>query len=143
MQHLAHGTGGESLYPGIQDAAHFGQKILGKQHDVLPPLTQGGQRQIQHAEPVEEVAPKMSLLHLLIQHPVGRGYHPDVHLDGPSPTDSHYGALLQEPQQVDLHRQGEIPYLIEKQDAMVRHLHAADVTPTGAGEGPLLMTKEF
>ncbi|MNZ27297.1 hypothetical protein D3C78_445120 [compost metagenome] len=138
-----HGAGSETIHLGIQGITQLVQEILGKQDDILPPFTQGRQCQVQHTETVEEIGTKIALRHLLIQHPVCRGYHPDIHLDRLNATDSHYGAFLQESQQIDLHRQREIPYLIEKQDTVMGPLHTANVTAPGIGESALFMAKQF
>jgi hypothetical protein len=51
--------------------------------------------------------------------------------------------ILQEPQQLYLHRQRHIADFIEKQGTTIGTLDSADVLPQGPGKGPFFMTKEL
>ena len=49
--------------------------------DIVGAVAQRRKRNRQHVEPVEQVLPKLSLPHFLLQIPIGRADHPDVDVD--------------------------------------------------------------
>src|SRR5258705_13623186 len=51
--------------------------------------------------------------------------------------------LLQDAQQLRLHRRRDVAYFVQEQRAFVSHFKAPDLLRDGSGEGALLMTEQF
>jgi hypothetical protein len=58
---------------------------------------------------------------------MGRADHAHVHRDLPAPADALDDPLLEEPQKLGLERHGQVPNLVEKEDAAVGGLDLSGV----------------
>ena len=74
---------------------------------------------------------------------MGRRDHPHIGLDGLAAPDPVELALLQHPQQLDLHRQRHIADFVEEEGAPLGQFEAAAPGGNGTGEGPLLVTEQL
>ena len=83
--------------------------------DVVEPLAQRRQRDLEHAEPVVEVLAELAALHRRVQVAVGGGDHADVGRDHARAAEPHELALLEHAQQLGLHRRRHLADLVEEQ----------------------------
>ena len=74
---------------------------------------------------------------------MGGRHHPNIDLHGLAPTHWLDHTLLNGPQQLDLHVQGQVANLIQEQGSTVGHLKAAKPVGHGAREGSALVSEEF
>jgi len=74
---------------------------------------------------------------------VGGGQDPDISCNGTVVAHPFELFFLQDPEQLGLCGEGQIAYFIQKNDAVVGRLKAADPCPVGTGEGPLDMAEEL
>lgn len=81
------------------------------------PIPQGGRLDGEHIEAVVEIFAKCLGADHGFQIPVGRRDHPHICLDGLAAPDPVELALLQHPQQLDLHRQRHIADFVEEEGA--------------------------
>ena len=95
-----------------------------------------GQRDRHDIEAIEQLFAEVALRNLAHQVAVGGGDHANVHAQRLDAADSLELRLLQDAQQLDLHLDGQLANLIEKQRALIRQLKAARLLRDGAGEGP-------
>ena len=74
---------------------------------------------------------------------MGGGHH--AHVRAPQVGTAHatVGAALQQAQQLDLHRQGDVAHLVQKQRAAAGCFHQAGSAGAGAGEGATFMAEQF
>jgi hypothetical protein len=75
--------------------------------------------------------------------PVGGGHHPHINAYRLAAADRVDLALLQHPQQLDLHVQRQVADFIEEDGAAVGQLEAANPVGHGPGESPLAVTEEL
>ena len=120
------------------------KEALRQQRDVLLPLPQRGQIQLQDIQAVIEIAAEFTCPDQRLQVLVGGRDHPDIdgsHLTVPQPHDL---PLLQDPQQPPLKSQGDLRDLVQKDGAVVGDLKQARLTaPGGAGEGALHIAEQL
>jgi len=74
---------------------------------------------------------------------VGGGDDPDIHLDESVAADAADLALLENPQELRLKGEGDVPHLIEEHGPPVGLLEQSSPRGQGTGEGPLFVAKEF
>jgi hypothetical protein len=119
------------------------QKILRQQQDIFPPLTQWGQLQDDHRQPVIQVGPKSPRRHLPAQLHLRRG--DQLHIHGPH----HYGPQPPHPlplrgrEQLALQRQRQRLDLIQEQGPGRRRLKQAGLGVYGIAEGSGLKAEQF
>jgi hypothetical protein len=77
-------------------------EVLDEQRNVLAPLAERRQRDLEDVQPVEEILAERALGNHPLQRRVGGGNDPHVHLDRLVATQTLEGALLQRPQQFAL-----------------------------------------
>ena len=111
--------------------------------NILWSLTQGGQANRNHVEPVKQIAPEGAVCHVLRQVAVGRGHHAHRHLELAFAAQPHNGALLQRAQQLGLQGQRHLANLIEKNRPLIGLLKPACTRRLRAGESAALVAKQF
>ena len=120
------------------------EEVLHQQRNVLLPLAQGRNRDVNDVEPVIQVLPERPGSNLLQEVTVGRGHEPDVHrrmpLIGP---DALNFAGLQEPQEQGLHAQAHLADLVHEQRSAVGQLQHARPVAKGAGEAAARMAEQL
>ena len=115
-------------------SAHSRMNDRGQIRDVLAPLAQRHQVELQDAEAVIEIAAETAGRRLDGEVAVGRGNHADVGLSRLERADALDFAVLDRAQQLGLQRQRQLADLVEKQRAVVGVLEQADLGVGGAGE---------
>ena len=104
--------------------------------DVLPPLPQGGDDDLDDVKPEVEVVPETPGLHLLLEIPLG-GAH-DPHVDGEVlvSADPPERPLLDRAQQLALHARRDLAYFVQEQRPPVSGLEKPPLRLDRAGERP-------
>ena len=105
--------------------ADLGEKRVGQLQDVVEPLAQRRQRDLEDAEPVVEVLAELAALHRRVQVAVGGGNHADVGVEHARAAEAHELALLEHAQQLGLHRRRHLADLVEEEHAAVGLLDAS------------------
>src|SRR6266849_4838180 len=90
-----------------------------------------------------QVASKPPVSYQLLQIPMRRCDHANIHLLGTGAAQSFKLTLLEDPQQLRLYFEWNVPYFIEEHGALVCNLEAAHLARDGAGKCAPFMTKEF
>ena len=117
--------------------------MVGEQEDVASPVAQRRQVDGKDVEAVEEVGAEPSGGEILFEVPVRRGDDPDIDLDHPGGTEGLELLLLEDAQQLDLRRGGELSHLVEEDRPPVRLLEPSAPLVEGAGKGPPFVAEEF
>src|SRR6185312_16751986 len=118
-------------------------EMLCERGDVLRPLAQCGDAQIDDVEPEVEVLAEIALARLLLEVAVGGGDEADIDLDRLAAADPVDLALLDGAQQLRLEAGVHLAHLVEQQRPAIRLLELADAPRDGAGEGAFLMAEEL
>ena len=111
--------------------------------NVLFPFPQRRQHEREYVNPVKEVLPELTIAHQGFQIAVRRHHDSHVHLGRLVGADAFDFAFLQHPQQLGLHGQGHVPDFVEEYRSPFGLFELANVTPGGASERTLLVTKKF
>ena len=117
--------------------------MLHEQGQVFEPVPQWGQAQGDDIQAVEQVFPESSVLHLLLQIPVGGRHDAHVHGDGGGAADAADLPFLEHAQELGLHLRGQLAHVVEEQGAAIGLLEPALVAAAGVGEGARLVAEEF
>ena len=91
--------------------------MVGELEDVLAPLAQGRQLDLDRVEPEQQVLAEAALVGELVGRAIGRGDHPDVDRHRLVGADRHDLALLERGQQFGLEVERQIADLVEEQGA--------------------------
>jgi hypothetical protein len=96
-----------------------------------------------HVQPVEQVVAKPPLAHQLLQ--VALATRDDAHVngDGTSAAEPLDGAVLQHPQQLDLHRQRHVVDVVEKYRPALGQFEPAGPVLDRPGKSPAFVAKEL
>ena len=122
----------------------FLQEAVEKGQHIPRPLPQGRDGDRYHVETIEQVFPEGLGAHHFGQVPVGGGDDSDIHGNGAGAAHPLDLTLLEHPQQLDLHIQGQLPNLVQEDGALVRQLERAHLSmAAGPGKGPLLIAEQF
>ncbi len=119
------------------------QKVAGQELDVLSPVDQRRRGDGDDVEAVEEIAPELALVHGPLQFLVGGGDEAQVHGNLLRAAQSDHDLLLQGPQELGLHGQGHVAYLVEKERAAVGLFEQTFLEGAGASVGFLLVPEEL
>src|SRR5205814_4876192 len=118
------------------------EKEACQNHRISKPLAQRGHPHGDLIQTVIEVLAKAALGHHAIEVLVCCANDPHVDLHRLSTANALNDLVLQEPQQLYLHRQWDIADFVEKQSAAVGTFDSADVLPQGTGKGAFFVTEE-
>ncbi len=119
-------------------------EVHGQRQDVLGPFAQGRHEDIERADAVEEIGPELVLKDSLLQVLVGGGDDAQVHRHGAQAADALNFPGLEHAQKLDLHIEGHVPDLVQKERARVGQLELAGPPALlRAGKGPLLIAEKF
>ena len=116
---------------------------LREEHDITAPLAQRRQLDGHDLEPIEEILPEPTGLHLILEIPVGRRNHPDIDADVGQATHPLEGLLLEKSQQLGLQCWRHLADLIEEHRSAIRGLEQPPLLLTGVGECAAFVTEEF
>ena len=119
----------------------LGQEVGDEQRDILEPLTQGRQVDLDHIESVEEVFAEPILLDLLLQALVRGGHHANIHLQALMTADPFESLLLEDPEQLGLHRLRNVADLVQEDRPLVGQLEPALAAGIGRGKRSLLVAE--
>src|SRR5262249_50660421 len=78
-----------------------------------------------------------------LQRPVGGGNDAHIHLDAFRTADTLETALLENAEQLGLHRGRDIANLVKEDRAAIGHFETAAPLPHGGGKGSFLMAEQF
>src|SRR5919206_514792 len=117
--------------------------VRGAGRHVLAPLLQRGHVERHDVEAVEEVFAEAPRRDLLFEVAVRRGDEADVHADGPVAAHALEGALLQDAQELDLHRLLQLADLVEEERPAVGQLEAPEAVGLRVGEGAFDVSEQL
>src|SRR5262249_27462446 len=101
------------------------EEVPREERDVLAARAERWDRERHHVQPVEEIGAKLLLLDRLRQVPVRRGHDARVDLDRLLTADALDLALLEDAQELRLHRERHVADLVEEERASARALELA------------------
>ena len=120
------------------------QEVIQKVADVVAPLPQGRDLDVDEVQAVEEVLPEVARLDLLDDILVGGGDHLDIEGHQLGAADGDQLPLLQDAQEFCLHIQRHVGDLVQEENALVRQLEfPLFAAPPRAGIGALLIAEEL
>ena len=121
----------------------LGQEITGERRELVRSLAERRHVQIDHTQPVIQIAPIPVLRDVLEEIPV-RG-RDEADIDGPHPgvAETHHLALLDDAQEFDLHRRRDVPDFIQKERAPRRRLKDPEAVLHRPRKGAPGMSEEF
>ena len=121
----------------------FVREVARQREDVLRPLAQGGQAQIDDVQAIEQVFAERAALDGFGQVAVRGGDDADVDLDRLGAADAVDLAFLDGAQQLGLQARIHLADFVEQQRAAIGFLEFADAPGDGAGERAFLMAEQF
>ena len=116
---------------------------LGHRQDVLAPVAQRRQADLEDPQSVVEVLAELAAGEGRFEIAVGRRHDPHVRFHRPRRAEALELALLQDAQELGLDGRGHLPHLVEKQDAPRGLLDAAGPRRDRPGERPLLVPEQL
>ncbi|MCY1233227.1 hypothetical protein D9M72_457600 [compost metagenome] len=127
----------------LEHAGGLVTEVRHQQRDLVAPLAQRRQADVDHAQAVEQVFAEGAGLAHLAQVLVGGGH--DARIDRDDLVRAHALDLVrfQHAQQLDLPGQRQLADLVEEDGAGMRALELAAPVVAGAGEGALLVAEQF
>src|SRR5205823_4956224 len=105
----------------------LGDEVTDQRRNIVAPIAQRGGREGDDMEAVVEVLPELPGRDQRGQVAVGGGDDPDVDVDGALTADPLEFALLQDPEQLELERRGDVADLVEQQGAAMGQLEAPEL----------------
>jgi len=137
-------VGQDHLFPTADAPGDGLDEIIGQQDDVLAPVPQGRQGQLEGAQAEEQIGAEKLLLDHVGQIRVGGGNDFDVHVDEPVAAQAHELLLFHHPEQGSLEVQLEVADFVQEDGAAVGQLKLADVAVfLGPGEGAAVVAEEL
>ena len=118
-------------------------EVLDQRRNIVHPLSQGGQPDRHDVQTVEEVLAELSVGDSLLEIAIRRGNNPHIRANLAIGTHRREPSLLQDAQQLDLHRSADVADLVEEERAPFGILELADVSLVRAREGSFLVTEEL
>ena len=119
------------------------QEVVYQQRDILPPVGEGRQMEVDHVQAVEQVLAKQARSHLAFEVPVGGRYDAHVHRFTDCAADGAHSAFLQGAQQLHLHRQRHVADFIQKEGATLGGPEQPRVFTDCPGESTLDVAEQF
>ena len=136
-------SGVNAFVPGSQVRPEARQQVPRPARNVVGPLAQGRQVNLERVDAEHQVFAELAFGDHLLQVAVRGADH--AHVDDERLVVAHAAdfAAFQHPQQLGLHRLGQLADLVEKQRAAVGHLEQPDAMLVGAGERSLAMAEQL
>src|SRR6185437_5331608 len=119
------------------------QKIVDEQDQIVAAISQGGQRDGEHAQPVVKIATELLLFDHAFEVPIGGGDDSYVGLNALATSDSLKLLALQHSKNLGLGQRRHVSDFVEEKRSAGTLLKGADPPPVGAGEGALFVTEQF
>jgi hypothetical protein len=123
-----------SGYRSPQLSRDFLEQRVGEGPDVLRALSKGRNDNLDDAQPVEQVAAEPTFCDLLDEIAIGRGDHANVYGPQPVRADAPDLSLLENAQQLHLHRQRDFAYFVEQEGSAVRFFEKPRMVLQGTRE---------
>ena len=117
--------------------------MLHEQGDIFWAFAQRRDIDHHHLEAVKKILAELAGGDHLLDIPVGCGNEPHIDADRGDAAHPQQGSLLDNPQKLDLHGDGHLADLIEKDGAAVSRLKQAELSAHRAGEGPLFVAEKL
>ena len=118
----------------MEPLAALADEMTDEFRDIVLPGPQRRHFDREDAQTIEEIETKPAVGDVLLQIPIGRSQHPDVHAPRRILADALELALLQDAQELRLQIRGNLADLVEEQRAAVGELEPPDPVAHGAGE---------
>ncbi|MNO86025.1 hypothetical protein D3C76_774130 [compost metagenome] len=118
-------------------------KVLDQVRDVLTPLVQPRQLELEYRQAVVQVFAKAFLGHQALEVTVGSRHHPAAEVPALAATERPVLPGFQHTQQLRLQGQWQFADLVEEQCARAGHLQVAHALANRAGERAAGMAKQF
>jgi hypothetical protein len=134
------GPGQRNAAPGARGGAP--QHRLDEHRNIVAPLAQRGQRDLDDAEPIKQIFTEPGRLHLAFRVAVRRRDDPGVYANRLVSAQPFDGALLHA-QQLGLHRRRDVDDFVEKQRPAGGGLETPDTLRDCVGERAFLEPEEF
>lgn len=112
------------------------EESFGKPRNILRSFTQRGDVQVNHIDAVVEIRPEFPGVDHALQIPVSRAYDPEVHRDRRFAAYANDLTLVQNAQELPLHRRRHVPDFVEKQRSAVCEFEHALLTRTAPVNAP-------
>src|ERR1700687_462927 len=123
--------------------AQLVEKIISQLQHVVATLSQRGNRKRYCGHAEIQVFAKQFIRNLLLQVTVSRGDNPYIHFDRLCAADALEALFLEHPEQLCLDGQRQLPDFVQKQAAVVRHVHLSYFACARASEGAAFVAEQF
>jgi hypothetical protein len=123
--------------------SHASREVCHQCRNVFDSGTKGRHLDRQHIQAVEKVLPEVPRCDFTLDVAVRGSDDSYIDRDRPARSDGVDRALLQDPQQLDLHVKREVADLVEEQATAMGQLKPAHSVCQGAGESAFAMTKQL
>jgi hypothetical protein len=117
--------------------------MVGEERDVLTPVFEWRQSNLDGVEPVEQVFSEALFSDELAQVSIGRGDHAHIHVPSLRRPDALHLAVLEDAQKLRLLLRRDVGDFIEKKRSTVGELEAADAIGLGIGECTAHVSEEL
>ena len=121
----------------------LGYKEINQLRNVVPPVAQWWNRDWYDVEPVVEVFAEASIFDHRFKISIGCADDPHVYFHGLRSPDAHDLLLLKRAQDLGLHADVQVAYLVKEQRAVVGYFKLPLFLCVRAGERTLLVTEEL
>src|SRR5437868_1114661 len=119
------------------------QKMIYEQRNVLVALPQWRYSERNYIQAIVKIFAKGVLSHCPIQFAIRGCYYPHINRDLAGPAHGPHRALLQNAQQLHLHRQRHLADLVEENRSPIGHLEEAPFVLIRSGESSFYISKQF
>src|SRR3990170_4719733 len=137
------GAWGEVADPTAGGTLELGEERANQERNVLRAVPERRYAEPDDVEAEVELLLKATGLNQLLDHLVGGGDDPDVHLDLFAPAEAAEPFFLQYAEKLCLQLHRHLVDLVEKEGAVVGQLKSSLASLERAGEGPLLVAEEL
>ena len=119
------------------------QEMLSQRQYITMPFPQGRQPRLRDVQAIQQIETETAGGNGMLEIDVGRRHQAYIHGNRFARTDAHHLALLQHPQQLNLHGQRQVADFIQKQRAAMGGLEPAFAPAHRTGKRTGLMTEQF
>ena len=124
-------------------ARELGDELAEEREDVGQPVAQRRDVQRDALDAIEEIATKAPRPNLLLERTERGADEPDVRLDLDRPAHAHVAPILENAEQLGLHRHGHLADLVEEQRPLFGRLDLAAGALVGPREGATLVPEQL
>src|SRR5206468_11183215 len=142
LEEDAHGVSRDFDFASVL-GSELGEEMTDEHRDLLAPLAQRGDPDLEDVQAVVQIFPELMGLHRGLEVTVGGRDEPHVGANDLLPTDAGEFAVLQDVQQLGLELQRDLADLVEEERALIHRLEFAGLLPVGARECALLVTEQL